>query len=59
MGAYTYPALTTVGYPIRAIGETAATVLIERIAGRVAKLRDVVVTPRVIVRESTAKARGA
>jgi LacI family transcriptional regulator len=48
-----------VGYPIRAIGETAANVLIERIAGRVTKLRDVVVTPRLIVRESTAKAREA
>ena len=59
MGAFTYPALTTVGYPIRVLGETAASVLIERIAGRVAKLRDVVVTPRLIVRESTAKARSA
>jgi LacI family transcriptional regulator len=58
MGAYTYPALTTVGYPIRAIGETAATVLIERIAGGASKLRDVVVTPKVIERESTAKATG-
>ena len=56
MGAYTYPALTTVGYPIRAIGETAATVLIERIAGRAPELRDLVVTPRVIRRESTARA---
>ena len=55
MGEYTYPALTTVGYPIRAIGETAATVLLERIAGGNTKLRDVVVTPRVIERESTAR----
>ena len=59
MGAYTYPALTTVGYPIRAIGETAASVLIERIAGGAPKLRDVVVTPRIIERESTARARNA
>ena len=59
MGAFTYPALTTVGCPIRAIGETAATVLIERIAGRTGKLRDVVVAPKVMVRESTAKAREA
>ena len=56
MGAYTYPALTTVGYPIRAIGEAAATVLIERLAGGAPGLRDVVVTPRVIERESTARA---
>ena len=59
MGAYTYPALTTVGYPIRAIGETAATVLMERIAGRAPGLRDVVVTPALIERESTARAPGA
>jgi len=56
MGNFTYPALTTVGYPIRAIGETAATVLIYRIAGRTSAPRDLVVTPRVIERESTAKA---
>ena len=56
MGAFTYPALTTVGYPIRAIGETAATVLIERIAGRHTATRDVVVAPRIIARESTGPA---
>ena len=58
MGAYTYPALTTVGYPIRSIGETAANVLIERIAGGHDKTCEVVVTPRVIQRESTGPARG-
>ncbi|HUQ28002.1 MAG TPA: LacI family DNA-binding transcriptional regulator [Usitatibacter sp.] len=57
MGAYTYPALTTVGYPIRAIGETAATVLIERIAGTRRRSREIVVEPRIILRESTAPVR--
>jgi LacI family transcriptional regulator len=59
MGAYTYPALTTVGYPIRAIGQTAATVLIERIAGTKRQSREIVVEPRIILRESTARARRA
>jgi LacI family transcriptional regulator len=54
IGAYTYPALTTVGHPIRRLGELAATVLIERIAGREPKARDVVVTPELMLRESTA-----
>ena len=55
IGAYTYPALTTVGHPIRRLGELAATVLIERIAGREAQARDVVVTPELLMRESTAR----
>ena len=54
IGAYTYPALTTVGHPIRRLGELAATVLIERIAGREPKARDVVVAPALMLRESTA-----
>jgi LacI family transcriptional regulator len=53
MGAFTYPALTTVGYPIRAIGETAATVLIDRIAGRRSSTSEVIVPPAIILREST------
>jgi LacI family transcriptional regulator len=53
MGAFTYPALTTVGYPIRAIGETAATVLIDRIAGRRTEVCEIVVAPEIILREST------
>lgn len=58
MGAYTYPALTTVGYPIRSIGETAANVLIDRIAGGHEETTEVVVSPRVILRESTGPVRG-
>lgn len=57
MGAFTYPALTTVGYPIRAMGETAATVLIDRIAGRRTEVTEVVVAPRIVLRESTAAPR--
>jgi LacI family transcriptional regulator len=57
MGAFTYPPLTTVGYSIRSIGETAANVLIDRIAGRSSKDRDIVVTPELIDRESTGPAR--
>jgi LacI family transcriptional regulator len=53
LGAYTYPALSTVGHPIRHLGELAATTLIDRIAGRHPKPREVVVTPKLILREST------
>jgi len=53
IGAFTYPALTTVGYPIRSIGETAATVLIDRIAGRRTEVCEIVVAPQIILREST------
>lgn len=56
MGAFTYPALTTVGYPIRSIGETAATVLIDRIAGRRTETCEIVVAPEIILRESTGPA---
>jgi LacI family transcriptional regulator len=59
MGAFTYPALTTVGYPIREIGETAAAVLMDRIAGRKRRSREIVVEPRIILRESTGRVRRA
>ena len=54
LGSYVYPALTTVGYPIRELGERAATVLIERIASGSSRDREVVLNAQVIVRESTA-----
>ncbi|MEP7296001.1 MAG: LacI family DNA-binding transcriptional regulator [Burkholderiales bacterium] len=57
LGGYVYPALTTVGYPIRELGERAATVLIERIASGSTQDREVVLNAQVIVRESTAAAR--
>lgn len=59
MGNFTSPALTTVGYPIRDMGEKAAMVLIDRLAGRTKHAGETVVPPRLIVRESTGPARGA
>jgi LacI family transcriptional regulator len=56
MGAFTYPPLTTVGCPIRGIGETAACALIDRLEGRRAEHADIVVAPEIILRGSTAKA---
>ncbi|QCP49669.1 LacI family DNA-binding transcriptional regulator [Trinickia violacea] len=52
--AYTYPALSTVGQSVRALGETAAQTLIERItsdSGGPTRRR--VVSPRLVLREST------
>jgi LacI family transcriptional regulator len=59
LGRFTYPALSTVGQSVRALGEMAAQTLIERITGTVAgtagaPARRRVVAPRLIVRESTA-----
>jgi LacI family transcriptional regulator len=56
MGAFTYPPLTTVGCPIRGIGETAACALIDRLEGRRAEHADILVVPELILRGSTAKA---
>jgi LacI family transcriptional regulator len=53
LGAFTYPQLTTVGCSIRTIGEEAASILIDRIAGRANAAIDRVVTPHIIRREST------
>lgn len=53
LGAYSYPALTTVCHPIRAMGETAAQVLIERIAAGTAAAREVVLPAQLLMREST------
>ena len=57
LGSYIYPALTTVGYPIRALGEAAATVLLERIGGGSTTRRDVVLQPKLTLRESTGPVR--
>ena len=59
LGAYVYPALTTVGHPIRAIGETAASVLLERIAHGPAAMREVVLPAQLLLRESTGPVRVA
>ena len=60
LSAYTYPALSTVGQSVRALGEAAANMLIERISGAVSgPMRKRVITPRLVLRESTAQCTGA
>jgi LacI family transcriptional regulator len=55
MSRYVYPALTTVGQSIRQLGETAAEMLLSRIAAPdTPPVRKRLVTPSVVVRESTA-----
>jgi LacI family transcriptional regulator len=55
LSRYTYPALSTVGQSVRALGETAAQTLIERISGAATgPTRRRVVSPRLVLRESTA-----
>ncbi|WP_244813472.1 LacI family DNA-binding transcriptional regulator [Caballeronia sp. Lep1P3] len=57
LSRYTYPALSTVGQSVRALGEMAAQTLIERIVGKLAgTTRRRVVAPRLVRRESTAVA---
>ena len=57
LGSYLYPALSSVGFPIRKLGERAAQVLQERIAAPSSPLRDVVLAPALVLRESTAPPR--
>jgi LacI family transcriptional regulator len=59
MSRYVYPALTTVGQSILQLGEMAAEVLLRRIAtpGLVTDQR--IVTPSIVLRESTAPLSGA
>ncbi|GLU35661.1 LacI family DNA-binding transcriptional regulator [Trinickia caryophylli] len=55
LSAYTYPALSTVGQSVRALGATAAELLIGRINGSVTgPTQRRVVSPRLVLRESTA-----
>jgi LacI family transcriptional regulator len=55
LSSYTYPALSTVGQSVRALGEAAAQMLIERISGEMSgPTRRRVITPRLVLRESTA-----
>ncbi len=57
LGGFVHPGLSSVGEDIRAIGERAAAVLIERIRRSASRqpspLRELVVTPALILREST------
>ncbi len=54
LSAYVYPALSTVGCSIKELGREAARVLIDRIENPGAPLKDVQLTPRLVVRESSA-----
>ncbi len=55
LAAYTYPALSTVGQSVRALGEAAANMLIARINGSMSgPTQRRVVSPRLVLRESTA-----
>lgn len=54
MSRYVYPALTTVGQSILQLGETAAELLLRRIAARDLPIDQRIVTPNIVLRESTA-----
>ncbi|MGY2373294.1 LacI family DNA-binding transcriptional regulator [Pseudomonas sp. SDO524_S393] len=54
MGRYVYPALTTVGQSIVQLGETAAELLLRRIASPQIAVDQRIVTPSIVLRESTA-----
>ncbi len=53
LSGFVYPALTTVGCSIKELGREAARVLVDRIENPAAPLKDVLLTPRLVVREST------
>ena len=53
-GAYSYPALSSVGYSIRKLGEQAASLLMQRIEAPSRTTQDLLVAPQLILRESTA-----
>ena len=58
MGRYVYPALTTVGQSILQLGETAAELLLQRIATPQLPIDQRIVTPSIVLRESTAPLAG-
>ncbi|MCE4055653.1 LacI family DNA-binding transcriptional regulator [Pseudomonas sp. Au-Pse12] len=59
MSRYVYPALTTVGQSILQLGETAAELLLRRIATPELPVDQRIVTPNIVLRESTAPLSGA
>ncbi|HEY3596777.1 MAG TPA: LacI family DNA-binding transcriptional regulator [Paraburkholderia sp.] len=61
LGRFTYPALSTVGQSVRALGDMAAQTLIERVTGTSSSApgRRRVIAPRLVLRESTAAWAGA
>ncbi|MGE7959525.1 LacI family DNA-binding transcriptional regulator [Pseudomonas sp. NPDC089530] len=58
MSRYVYPALTTVGQSILQLGEQAAELLLRRIATPGLATDQRIVTPNIVLRESTAPAAG-
>ena len=58
MSRYVYPALTTVGQSILQLGETAAELLLRRIATPQLPIDQRIVTPSIVLRESTAPVAG-
>jgi LacI family transcriptional regulator len=58
MSRYVYPALTTVGQSILQLGEMAAGVLLRRIAKPDTAIDQRIVTPSIVLRESTAPLAG-
>ncbi|KAB0489758.1 LacI family DNA-binding transcriptional regulator [Pseudomonas vancouverensis] len=58
MSRYVYPALTTVGQSILQLGEMAADVLLKRIATPSLAIDQRIVTPSIVLRESTAPLAG-
>ncbi|MBA4344332.1 MAG: LacI family transcriptional regulator [Methylibium sp.] len=57
LSSYVFPGMTTVGCSIRELGREAGRVLIDRIENPGAPLKDVQLTPRLVLRESTAAPR--
>lgn len=57
LAGFVHPALTTVGCSIKELGREAGRVLIERIENAGAPLKDVLLSPRLVVRQSTAAPR--
>nr|WP_316640810.1 LacI family DNA-binding transcriptional regulator [uncultured Roseateles sp.] len=57
LGAYSFPALTTVGYSIRKLGERAASMLMQRIESPTHATQELVLAPELMLRESTAAVR--
>lgn len=58
MSRYVYPALTTVGQSILQLGEMAAELLLRRIATPLLPIEQRIVTPSIVLRESTAPLSG-
>jgi LacI family transcriptional regulator len=57
--AFHTPSLTTVQQPLHRMGEVAAQVLLERIDGKKEYPSEIAIEPKLVVRESTAKAAAA